>query len=77
MHPVVAKVVGIEKTLIEAKAKIMELDLGGVIGEDRTSDMVYPVLPTVNEEGMEMDVGPAHDELNNIMEISNRAVAAD
>ena len=70
-------VVGVEKPLMEAKAEIMEVDLGRVIREDHPTAMIDAILLTVDDKGMEMSVGPTHDELQNIMEIGNSAVAAD
>jgi len=39
--------------------------------------MIDAVVLAVDEEGMEKRIGPAHDELQNIMEIGNGTVAAD
>jgi hypothetical protein len=39
--------------------------------------MIDAIVLAMDDEGMEMGVGPAHDELQNIMEIGDGAVAAD
>jgi hypothetical protein len=39
--------------------------------------MIDAVVLAMDEEGMKMRIGPAHDELQNIMEVSDGTVAAD
>ena len=39
--------------------------------------MINAIVLAMDEEGMEMGIRPAHDELQNIMEIGNGAVAAN
>jgi hypothetical protein len=39
--------------------------------------MIDAVVLAMDDEGMKMRIRPAHDELQNIMEIGNGAVAAD
>ena len=77
MLPVIAKVVGVEKALVHTKLKITEIHLGRVIGKDHPPAMINAIVLAVDEESMEMCIGPAHDELQNIMEIGYGTVAAD
>ena len=77
MLPVVAEVVGVEKALVHTKLKITKIHVGRVIGKDHPPTMINAIVLAVDEEGMEMRIGPAHDELQNIVEIGDGTVAAD
>ena len=61
---------------MHTKLKIAEIHLGWIIGKDHSPTMIDTVILPVDDKGMEMGVGPAHDELQNVMEIGDGAVAA-
>ena len=77
VFPVITKVVGVQKALVRAKLKLMEIHVGRVIGKDHPPAMIDAIVLAVDEEGMEMGIGLAHDELQNIMEIDDGTVTAD
>ncbi len=51
--------------------------LGRVVRKGGTTAVVYAILPAVDEERVEMDVGPTHHELEDVVEIGNGTAAAD
>src|SRR5262245_18830193 len=77
MSPVVAEIVGVEKALVHSNLKITEMDLNRVIGKDHPPARIDTVVLAMDDEAMEMGVSPSRDQLHNIMEIGNGAVAAD
>src|SRR5450755_666248 len=73
--PVVAKIVDILQALWRSELKIRKLDFIGVVGEGNAALVGDTVFLAANEELVEMTVAPAHSQLHDFMQETDRAVA--
>src|SRR5450755_593565 len=73
--PVVTKIVNILEALFRPELKIRKLDFLGAVGEVNAALVGDTVFLAANEELVEVTVGPAHDQLHDFMQKTDRAVS--
>jgi hypothetical protein len=74
--PPIGQVVLIEPRLLEAEVKIMEVNLARIIVEDDATNPPNPIWLPTNEESMQMFICPIKRDLQDVMKLGNRAIAA-
>jgi hypothetical protein len=74
--PGVAKVVFVEEPFVDAKAKVGEANLLCIGREGKAAYLADAVIPPVNVEPMEMGIRPAKRNLERVVKIGERAIAA-
>src|SRR6266508_3803689 len=77
MSPEIAEVILVGKTLVRAEVKIGETHLPGIIREGDPADVGDTVGFAVDDEAVEVGVGPAKGELDDVVEIGDPGVAAN
>jgi hypothetical protein len=75
--PQVPKIILIEESLAEPKAKVGEANLGWIMGKPHTTRLRDAVVSPPDDELGEMVAFPAHHNLEDIVQVGNGAVAAD
>src|SRR5260370_624717 len=77
MLPLLSQVILIQKTLFQSQVQISEADLGRIITKPDPARLSDAILPPMKREAMQMRVIPAHNHLENMVQISYRTVASD
>jgi hypothetical protein len=77
MLPVVTEVILVQKPLAQAETKIRYPNLLWVIGKANATLIGDAVLLTVDNESVQMAVRPPHDQLKDMVKISNGGLSAD
>ena len=71
------EIVLVHKTLTHTKAKLSEPHCGSVVVKAHATDMGNAVFFAVNAETMQMVITPPKSDLQNVVQVGNRAVTAD
>src|ERR1035438_1933615 len=74
--PSVAEVVFVTEPFVDAKAEVGEADSFCIGREANTADLADAVIPAVDVEPMEMRIRPAKRNLERVVKIGDRAIAA-
>src|SRR6266508_1810222 len=77
MSPEIAEVIFVGKTLVRAEVKTGETHLLGIIREGDPADVGNTVGFAVDDEAVDVRVGPAKSALDDLVEIGDPGVAAN
>ncbi len=77
MLPRIAQVILVEEPFVEAELEVGESDLARILGKRNSTDSADAIVASVDAEAVELGVGPAEGDLEDMMEGGQRAVAAD
>jgi hypothetical protein len=75
--PAISEVVFVNEPLADAQTKIGQAYVSGIITEADSAVMTDAVLTPVNDEAVQMLVGPAQSRLQRRVQIGDGRVAAD
>jgi hypothetical protein len=74
--PLIGQIVLVQKGLLEAEVKIMEVDLMGIIVEDHATNSPDPIRLPPDKKLMQMLIRPAEYHLEDLMQLGNSTVAS-
>ena len=77
MLPAVGEVILIQEAFTDSKAKVGQAYVSGIVTEPDPAIMPDAVLTAVDDEAVQVLVGPPKRELEGGVEISDRAVTAN
>lgn len=75
--PVVTEIVFVEKLLLDSKAKLRKLYLGGIVTKPNPTNLSNTIPLAINHELMEVGVTPAQRNLQSVVESGDCAVTAN
>ena len=77
LTPAVGEVIFVQEALTNAEAKVGQAYVSGIVTEADPAVMPDAVLAAVDDEAVQVLVGPAQDSLQSVVEIGDGAVAAN
>jgi len=77
MLPAVAKIVLVAEPHVEPQAQVAQAHLLRVVGKKDATGLGDAVLLAMDHKAVEVGVGPAEGDLEDVMQVGERGVAAD